>query len=153
MCYLCGFVAASMSMARTPCVFIWIRHVTGVVGCIIILSLGCFAHVHSCNATLPSFAWNLWVLQCLTQASMQFKIVIQRDSTQCNLALRWQYCQTVPCLLSAHFVSAPATKEMETGCAHDLSRFGEVEQSCIQIIRRRIHRHRLCLGTDEFQLK
>ena len=105
-------VAASMSMARTPCVFIWIRHVTGVVGCIIILSLGCFAHVHSCNATLPSFAWNLWVLQCFTQASMQFKIVIQRDSTQCNVALRWQYCQTVPCLLSAHFVSAPATKEM-----------------------------------------
>ena len=42
-------------------------------------------------------------------------------------------------------------KRWETGCAHDLSRFGEVEQSCIQIIRRRIHRHRLCLGTDEFQ--
>ena len=63
---------------------------------------------------------------------MPFNVVIQRYSTQCNAALRWQYCQTVPCLLS-DFASTPA----------NVLRRDEVEQSCIQIIRRQIHPHRL----------
>lgn len=74
---------------------------------------------------------------------MPFKIVIQRYSTQCNAASRWQYCQTVPCLLSTQkvFLLGNCTS------AH-VRQIDEVEQSCIQIIRRRIHRHRVCLGTD-----